>query len=114
MELSKLIITQIIHDYKESKGITKLAKEYGMTYKDMRTLLKQNGVEVIRGRKRGGGIGQCTEVNGNKIDRRKAWQLRKIEQGLCTSCGGPNDSESIYHCKKCLKKRTEAKKRDAQ
>ena len=100
--------SKIIEEYK-TKGITALAKKYRSTYKEIRSLLKRNGVVVKRGRRRGSGMGQCTEVEG-KIDRRKAWQLRKIEAGLCTSCGGPNYSASMYHCDACLKKRTEAKK----
>ena len=99
--------TTIIEEYK-TKGITELAKKYRSTYKEIRSLLKRNGVTVKRGRRRGSGLGQCT-VEG-KVDRRKAWQIRKMEAGRCTSCGELNDSESIYHCKKCLKKRTEAKK----
>lgn len=112
MELSTYKITKIIQEYNDGgKGIAKLAEEHSIPYKDMRTLLRHNGVKIVRGRKRGTGIGQKTELNGKKLDRRKAWALRMIESGRCTSCGGPNDSGSMYHCNKCLKDRTEAKKK---
>lgn len=109
MGIAEYNISKIITEYKE-KGINELANEYNLTYKDMRTLLNANGVKIKRGRKRGSGVGKCTETS-TPVDRRTKWQNKMIEEGRCTSCGGPNKSESMYHCDKCLKARTEAKKK---
>jgi len=104
------IETKIIKEY-AFKSISELSIEYNLSYKEIWTLLKRNGVRISRGRRRGSGVGVKTEIAKNgKVDRRTAWQIRQIEAGNCTSCGGPNKSESLYHCESCLKKRTEAKK----
>lgn len=93
-------------------SISEIAEKFHLTYPDTRTILKQHGIQMRRGRRRGSGTG-LELSSGSKTNRRMAqWMRRKIEQGLCTSCSEPNDSESLYHCKACLKRRNDqAKKR---
>src|SRR5579859_6314786 len=95
-------IEQIISSYKRL-GIAKAAKELAIPYKELRTILNKNGIKIIRGRRRGSGVGYS--INGvRKLDRRIKLQIEQIETGRCTGCGKPNDSDSLYHCKACLKK----------
>lgn len=93
-----------------STSISAIADRFDIPYSQVRKVLTKNGIKITRGRKQGTGRG-LRVVGGKKVDRRVAWQTRQIESGLCTSCGDPNDSDSMYHCKKCLKKRTDAKKK---
>ena len=92
--------------------IATIAEAFGLTYQETRAILKENGIKMRRGRMRGSGRG--IELSAERrTDRRISCLARQIEEGRCTSCGEPNDSESIYHCKKCLNNRNDqAKKRN--
>lgn len=41
-----------------------------------------------------------------KISRQREWQIKKIAEGKCSSCGKPR-TLSKYVCNDCLKKRRE-------
>jgi hypothetical protein len=93
-----------------TKNIREISEQIGLTYPQTRDLLHRNHVKIKRGRRQGSGVGLQIQ-GGKKLDRRVSRQLRMIKAGRCTTCGKPNDSESLYHCKACLKRRNENKKR---
>ena len=92
-----------------SKSLAEVSTYFNLKPSEIRIEFKRHGVKIKRGRKRGTGNGRVI-VGGVKKDRRVRWQEEKLKEGKCTSCGEPNDSKSLYHCRKCLKRRNEQKK----
>src|SRR5260370_5923884 len=93
-----------------SMSIAKIADKFGLTYSETRAILRQYRIKLRRGRKRGSGGGLEFTSNNGRFDRRVSWIKKQIEAGRGTSCGKLNDSESLYHCKKCLKDRNQQTK----
>ena len=95
-------------------SIATIAKEFGLTYQETRKIIKDHGVKMRRGRVRGSGSGLELSVK-SRTNRAISWLAKRIEEGRCTSCSGKNDSDSLYHCLKCLDARnSQAKKRNTQ